>query len=171
MVKVLEMLIYPKIFDSEMNADIKYNLLSKKGSVDAKLHNGRILPNKLSFILKNMAKFDITKEIYKITTIKSNINDKEIYTDLFMESRLTKITSRKAYLNMQENKINADLNIFIMKKPVTVKIKGDVKKPKINVDFKDFLKSEVKSKAEKEIKKFIPKDKAKDAEKIFNLIK
>ena len=171
LVEVLEMLNYPKIFNSEMNADLNYNLLSGKGKLQAKLLDGRILPNKLSFILKNLAKFDITKEVYKVTTVDSNVNKNEILTDLHLESRLTKIDSKQTYFNTLTKKIDSNLSIMIAKKPLKVKVKGDINKPDISVDVKDYFKGELKNQAEKNLKKYLPKDKAKEASKILNMFK
>ncbi|WP_200762498.1 hypothetical protein [Nitrosophilus alvini] len=153
-----DMLMYPRVFDSTMDADLEYNLKTKKGVLNAKLLDGRILPNQMTFLLQQMAKFDITKEIYKETRVTSKINDKIIISDLDMQSRLTHITSKGAILDMKKNRVDAKLRIDIKDKPVYVKIKGDVNKPKVSVDARALLKKEVEKKLQKELEKKVPKE-------------
>ncbi|WP_281951269.1 hypothetical protein [Nitrosophilus kaiyonis] len=148
-----DMLIYPRVFDSTMDADIKYNLKTKKGQMNAKLLKGRILPNQMTFLLNQMAKFDITKEIYEVTTIDSKIDNMVIISDLDMESRLTHISSKKALLDMNKNRVDAKLKIDIKNRPVFVKIRGDINKPKISIDASSILKEKIEKKLEKKIPK------------------
>lgn len=151
-IELTNMLIYPKIFDSTMDADLSYNLASKKGKFIANLFDGRILPNKMTFLLNQMAKFDITKEIYKKITIDGKIDNKMIISNLDMQSRLTHISSKDAILDLDKNRVDAKLKIDIKKKPVYVKIRGDINKPKVSID----AKSIIKEKAKKEIIKKVP---------------
>ena len=167
-VELTDMLIYPRIFDSSANADIDYNLLSKKGNIHANLLNGRILPNKVSFLLNQMARFDITKEIYKETKIDSKIDNRTIVSNLDMNSRLTHISSQNALLDLDKNYVDAKLQIDIKKTPVFVKIKGNINKPKIGIDAKSLIKTKAKEKIKKEIEKKIP-SKLKD--KVNNILK
>lgn len=146
-----DMLIYPRVFDSTMDADLTYNIKSKKGVLNAKLLKGRILPNQMTFLLAQMAKFDITKEIYDETIIDSKIDDKVFISNLDMKSKLTHISSKNALLDMNKNRVDAKLRIDIRKRPVYVKIKGDINKPKVSVDAKELLKDEIEKKLEKKI--------------------
>lgn len=153
-VKLTNMLMYPRIFDSVMNGDISYNLNTKKGIMNANLINGHILPNKMTFLLHHMARFDITKEIYKKTNIVSHINDKIITSDLDMQSRLTHITSKNALVDMKDEKVDAKLKIDIKKRPVYVKIKGNIKHPEIKLDIKELFMKKI----QKKVNKLVPKN-------------
>ncbi|WP_187648123.1 hypothetical protein [Nitrosophilus labii] len=146
-----DMLIYPRVFDSTMDADLTYNIKSKKGVLSAKLLKGRILPNQMTFLLSQMAKFDITKEIYEETIIDSKIDDKVFISNLDMKSRLTHITSKNALLDMNKNRVDTKLRIDIRKRPVYVKVKGDINKPKVSIDAKELLKDKLEKKLEKKI--------------------
>jgi hypothetical protein len=157
-VKLMDMLMYPQVFDSTANIDLKYNLLNKKGVLDATLLDGHFLPNKLSFLINSLAHFDLTKEIYKNTTVHSIINDKQLITDLDMKSRLTHISSKKAFIDLEKEYIDAKLLLEIMKRPIYVKLKGKLTSPHITIDAKEFLKSEIKNRVKKEIKKRINKE-------------
>ncbi len=162
-VELTNMLYYPKVFDSVMNADLKYNLATKKGKLNANALNGRILPNQMTFLLKQMANFDITKEIYKKTTLTSDINDKKILSDLDMKSRLTHITSKRALLDMERNIVDAKLRIDIKGKPLYVKIKGNIQNPKVSLDAKALLQNRAKKELQKRLK-------GKAAEKVKGLL-
>jgi hypothetical protein len=157
-VKLMDMLMYPQVFDSTANINLKYNLLNKKGVLNATLLDGHFLPNKLSFLINSLAHFDLTKEIYKNTTVHSIINDKQLITDLDMKSRLTHISSKKAFIDLEKEYIDAKLLLEIMKRPIYVKLKGKLTSPHITIDAKEFLKSKVKNRVKKEIKKQIEKN-------------
>ncbi|WP_024791558.1 hypothetical protein [Lebetimonas sp. JS032] len=157
-VKLMDMLMYPQIFDSTANIDLKYNLLNKKGVLDANLIDGHFLPNKLSFLINSLAHFDLTREIYKKTTIHSIINDKKIISDLDMKSRLTHISSKKAFVDLDKEYIDSKLLLEIMKRPIYIKLKGKLTSPSIKIDASKFLKAEIKRKAKEEIKKQIEKN-------------
>ncbi|WP_024790285.1 hypothetical protein [Lebetimonas sp. JH292] len=157
-VKLMDMLMYPQVFDSTANINLKYNVLSKKGVLDANLIDGHFLPNKLSFLINSLAHFDLTKELYKKTTIHSIINDKKIVSDLDMKSRLTHISSKKAFVDLDKEYIDAKLLLEIMKRPIYVKLKGKLTSPSIKIDASKFLKAEIKRKAKEEIKKQIEKN-------------
>jgi hypothetical protein len=164
-VELTDMLYYPKVFDSIMDANLDYNLASKKGKLLAKAFDGKILPNQMTFLLNQMAKFDITREIYKETVLKSDINDKVIISNLDMKSRLTHITSKNALTDLNKNYIDAKLQIDIKGKPLYVKIKGKIDSPKVSLDAKSLLKDRAKKEIEKRLK-----DKAGDKIKgILNL--
>jgi hypothetical protein len=155
---LLDMLMYPKIFDSTANINLKYDLLHKKGYLKASLLNGRFLPNSFTRLIKSLIHFDLTKEVYENTTINSVIDNKKLINDLDMKSKLTHISSKKALVNLEKEYINAKLLLEINKKPVFVKLKGKLTKPKIKIDANRFLKSKIKNKLKKEIKKRVNKE-------------
>ncbi len=155
-VQLTHMLYYPKVFDSSMNADLDYNIATKKGELLAKAYDGRILPNQMTFLLKQMANFDITKEIYKLTELNSTIDDKVILSDLDMKSRLTHISSHKALVDLAKKYVNAKLRIDIKHKPVYVKIKGALNAPKVSIDAKSLFKEKAKKELQKRLGNKLP---------------
>ncbi len=168
-VKLTHMLYYPKIFDSSMDAKLHYNLATKKGKLNAQAHDGRILPNKMSFLLKQMANFDITREIYKLTELNSTIDDKLIISDLDMQSRLTHISAKKAKLDLDKERVDARLHIEIQGRPVYVKITGKLQDPKIKLDLKELLKGRVKKELKKQLlKKGLDKKLPAEARELLN---
>ena len=151
--KLTDMLLYDRIFASSLNADLRYNIVTKKGKLQATALNGRILPNKMSFLLSQMAKFDITKEVYKKTTLTSDINDKIIVSDLDMISRLTHISTKRAKVDLGSNTLYAKLRVEIQGRPVYVKLKGKLDSPNITIDAGSIVKERAKKVIEKKLKK------------------
>ncbi len=143
LVRLLDMLEYPKVFDSKANLTMTYNLKTTKGEAHVKLINGHFLPNRMSFLINTLAGFDITRELYKLSTVDSKIDNMTIVSNLYMKSRLTQITSKDAYVNLRTNKVDAILNVMIAKKPLKVYIKGDLNKPKVRLDLKGYIKGKL----------------------------
>jgi len=154
-VKVTDMMMYNRIFDSKGSVNLNYNLLTKKGVFKALFVNGHILPNRITFLLHNMARFDITREIYKTTSIYSTIDNKKIFSDLDMISRLTHITSKHAFIDLNRDLIDAKIRVAIKKSAVYVKLKGNLNHPRIKIDFKNLLKHKVEKKLKNLLKGFI----------------
>ncbi len=150
-VALTDMLLYPHIFDSKANVTLDYRLLTQKGELNALLLNGQILPNRMSFLLQQMANFDITKEIYKKTTLKTKIEGKKLLSDLHMKSRLTDLSATNALVNLENNTIDAVLNVIIKKLTIPVSFKGALDKPKISIDARDLAKARAKKELEKRL--------------------
>jgi len=153
-VALTDMLLYPHIFDSRANAQLKYDTIKQLGTLNAQLLNGQILPNKMSFILQQMANFDITKEVYERTTIDTKIVKKRLISDLYMKSRLTEIRSKNGVIDLDKQTIDTTLDIKIRKNMLPVVIKGSLTSPKIEVEAEELLKS----KAKEELQKHLPEN-------------
>ena len=139
----------PEIFDSKANFDLEYDLAIKKGKLNANLLNGHFLPNDYSNIISQLAKFDLTKEIYETVKIESNINEKQFVSNLNMQSKNTQIQANDAFLDFDKNLIDAKLNTKIKDNNFVITLKGDMKKPNIGLDTKELLKNEVEKNRDK----------------------
>lgn len=139
----------PEIFDSKANFDLQYDLAIKKGKLNANLLNGHFLPNDYSNIISQLAKFDLTKEIYETVKIESNINEKQFVSNLNMQSKNTQIQADDAFLDFDKNLIDAKLNTKIKDNNFVITLKGDMKKPNIGLDTKELLKNEVEKNRDK----------------------
>ncbi|BBG66305.1 hypothetical protein NNO_1602 [Hydrogenimonas sp.] len=153
-VALTDMLMYPHIFDSRANMKLDYDTVKQLGTLHAELLNGQILPNRMSFILQQMANFDITKEVYERTTIDTKIVKKRLISDLYMKSRLTEIVSKRGVIDLDNGTIDTTLEIKIRKAMIPVTLKGELTSPQIKVDAKEVLRS----KAKEEIEKRLPKN-------------
>ena len=151
-VKVLETMMYPKFFDSKADADFKFNLTTKKGSLNAKLIDGHFLPTRFSLLIRTLAHFDITREVYKVSTLNSTISGDDIYSDLYMKSKLTEITGKKVYFNKKSKQVDANLVLSIKGRPLYVHVYGPVQKPKVEVDVKEFFKKKLEGEIKDRLK-------------------
>lgn len=153
-VALTDMLLYPHIFDSRANAKIDYDANSKKGTLHAELYDGQILPNKLSFLIKQFTNFDITKEIYEHAVLDTNIDNKLLRSNLHMKSRYTEISTKDATIDLEKETIDTKLDINIKKSIIPVTLTGSLTKPSIKVE-SDKL---IKKRAIKEIEKRLPEE-------------
>ena len=153
-VALTDMLIYPHIFDSRANAKINYDVNSKKGTLHAELYDGQILPNELSFLIKQFTNFDITKEIYEHTVLDTNIDNKLLHSNLHMKSRYTEINSKDAMIDLEKETIDTKLNINIKKSIIPVTLTGSLTKPSIKIESDELIKK----RAIKEIEKRLPEE-------------
>ena len=149
-VKELTYMMYkPEFFDSKGNFTLNYNTITKKGNLVGKLLNGHFLPNDFSILINQLAKFDLTKEIYETVDLNSDINDKQLTSNLLMKSKNTQIESKDAFIDLEKNFIDAKLNTQIKTRGFNVSLKGEMNKPKISLDAKDLLQNELDRKLEK----------------------
>jgi hypothetical protein len=153
-VALTDMLGYPHIFDSKANMQLDFNTLNKKGSLHAELLNGQILPNKMTFLLRQMANFDITREIYERTTLDTKIDDKILRSNLHMKSRLTEIDSQDGLIDLDKQKIDTTIRIKLRQYDIPVVLTGSLASPNVKIDAKALMKG----KAKEELQKHLPKE-------------
>lgn len=143
------MLIQPEFFNSKADFNLDYDLLSKKGNLVGTLLNGHFLPSEFSKIINQLAKFDLTKELYESVQINSNIDDKQLISNLIMKSKNTQINIKDSFLDFEKNIIDTKLDTQIKNSNFSIKLEGEMNKPKISLDVKDLLKQEIDKKLEK----------------------
>ncbi|BDY12390.1 hypothetical protein [Hydrogenimonas cancrithermarum] len=166
-VALTDMLLYPHIFDSRANAKLTFDTLKQIGTLHAELLNGQILPNKMSFLLQQLANFDITKEVYERTIIDTKIDKKILRSDLYMKSRLTEISSKDGKIDLENQTIDTTLDIKIRKMMLPVTLEGPLMKPNIKIDKNALLKSKAKEEIEKKLPESIKNSPAGDLIKSF----
>ncbi len=154
-VGLTDMLMYKRFFSSKGSLEFNYNIFSKKGAASGTFLNGHILPNRMVLLVKSVAGFDLTKEIYKKTTINSKIDNKKVVLNFDMASRLTNLSTKGARLNFETDKVDALVSATIKKNTMKITIKGDMNKPKIGIDIKKTIKKNIEKKVKKEIKGLI----------------
>ncbi len=150
-VALTDMLLYPHIFDSRANMNLDYDTVSQQGTMHAELLNGQILPNKMSFMLQQMANFDITREVYERTTLDTKIDRKKLYNDLYMKSKLTEISSKKGLVDLEKQLIDMTINVKLRKMFIPVVLKGKLTDPDIKIDSKGLMKAKAKEELEKRL--------------------
>lgn len=148
-----DLMIQPRIFDSALDGSLDYNLGNKKGQLLATLHDGHILHNKFTRLLLSTTGFDITKEVYVKSDLKSDINDNLITSDLAMKSNLSSISTKGALVDTKNKEVDARINLGLDESTIGVKIKGKLENPGISLDVKDFLQNKAKQTIQNEIQK------------------
>ena len=143
------MLYQPEIFDSKGTFKVDYNMLVKKGNLTGSLVNGHFLPNDFSTLINQLAKFDLTKEIYETVNINSDINDTILTSTVNMKSANTQIDINNSVFDTQNNTIDATLEAKIKETKFNININGNTSNPKISFDTKDLLKNEIDKQLEK----------------------
>ncbi|MDZ7817626.1 MAG: hypothetical protein U5K55_02960 [Aliarcobacter sp.] len=143
------MLYQPEIFDSKGNFKIDYNLLLKKGNLSGKLINGHFLENEFSILINQLAKFDLTREVYETVDINSDINQNVLTSSINMKSKNTQIDINNSVLDLENSTIDAKLDAKIKNSSFSVNVTGNTSNPKISLDTKDLLKEQINKQLEK----------------------
>lgn len=163
---VLDMLQYPKIFDSAINGALKYDRQTQRGNMEFILSRGSFSNNKLMSILEKTLKFNGTKEVYDSIKLDGSINKRLVTANLKMLSNNTSITSNNATLNLDNDIINANLLLKVQKYELNGILSGKATDPSLKVDTSKLGKNIVDNliqnpKVQDEIQKI--EDRAKDA--------
>ena len=147
--ELTSMLDYSKIFDSKANFNLDYDLLTKKGNLLGKLTNGHLLENNFVTLVNQLAKVELTKEVYETFDINTKINDRILTSDLIMKSQNTQFNIKDSILDLEKNLIDAKINTTIKDKTLDINLKGETSSPQISIDAKDLLKEQINKKIEK----------------------
>lgn len=142
---LLDMLQYPKIFETTINGKVKYDMLTQKGTLNLFANNGHFAQNKLMTLLNSILKFDATKEIYDNITIDGDINKKQVTADLNMNSNNTTISSKNAQIDIDKNTINAYLTLKVKNDELGANITGDINNPNVSLDTKKLATDLIKN--------------------------
>ncbi|PID47336.1 MAG: hypothetical protein CR967_04675 [Proteobacteria bacterium] len=165
-----ELMDFPYVFDSKGNLDLNYNTKSKQGKYSLIMKEGRMVQNQLGNLIKTFSGYDITKEIYKDTTLKGKINDTKVSYILDMNGSQTSIKISNGIYDMTSQKTKADFAIRFQKTDLGGSISGDVKNPKVKISGSNYLKNKATKEIGKKIDKYIPekqKGLVKDILKLF----
>jgi len=155
--EILDMLIYPKIFKSDIDAELNYNLVAQKGNLKGFLSNGTFTRNQVLDLTKQYAHIDLYKQLFK-GDVSANINKENILASLELKSNTSSITTKDTYLNSKTKRIKSVIDINANGNPLVVKLSGNVEKPKVQVDASKILKKEATKAVTKELKKHLGKD-------------
>ena len=123
--------------------------LTKKGNLLGKLTNGHLLENNFVTLVNQLAKVELTKEVYETFDINTKINDRILTSDLIMKSQNTQLNIKDSILDLEKNLIDAKINTTIKDKTLDINLKGETSSPQISLDAKDLLKEQINKKIEK----------------------
>ena len=151
---LLDMLIYPKVFQSSLDGTMDYNLKREKGSIKASLKDGRFTKNQVLDLVKQYGKLNMYKENFK-GNVKADINREHILASLDLKSNRSSIFTKNAKLNSKTKKINSKLDISANGNPIIVTLKGDVNSPDVSIDAQKLIEKEATKAITKEISKYL----------------
>jgi len=141
--KLMYLLNYPQIFKASIVGDFNYNLSTRKGLFNSKLHQAQLLPNNLTKLIKQIRGVDLTKERYNETTLVARLHKNNINFDFNAKSKKVTIAIPNGRINKAKNSIDANYKVNIEKKDIAGKIKGNISKPHITIDSSQFIKDNV----------------------------
>ncbi len=147
--ELLNMLNYSKFFDAKANVSFDYDSLLKKGDFNAKISNGHFVENGFTTLYNQLAKEDLSKEIFETFDINSKIEDRILTSNLNMKSLNSQITIENAILNLEKNFVDAKINAKVKDNNFNIALNGETSNPKISADIKDLLKEKIIKQLEK----------------------
>jgi len=163
--KLLYAAYLPEIFDSNANANITYNVLSKKGEFFANGINGKLKKGDFSDLVFSLTKYDLTSELYDDTELKGSVNKNIISLDFFAKNKNSDINITKALIDTQTKQIDSRFSVKVGEKDLNGKIKGTIEKPKINIKSSQYIKNKI----EKIIDKKVPANLKKPIKNLLDL--
>lgn len=147
---LLAMLVYPQVFRSGLKGTLAYNLKSRKGRLETSLSQGKFVPTLMTSLTAQLARFDLTREVFQGSLI-SDIDKEIILSDLDLRAENASVVGQGARLNAQTRQIDARLKVVANNNPIDVVIRGDVNRPKVNVDVKNLLQREAERYIERQV--------------------
>lgn len=154
---IFDMLIYPKIFKSKIDAKIDYNLVQAKGILKGTLSDGAFTRNQVLDLAKIYAHTNLYAQKFK-GDINANINKENILAGLDLQSNTSSIKTKNTKLNSKTKQIDSKIEINANGNPLSVTLKGNVNSPKIKVDASKIIQKEATKAVTKELKKHLGKD-------------
>ena len=153
---ILDMLIYPKIFKSKIDGDLKYNLAKQSGILETKLSEGKFTKNSILDLTKQYAHRDLYKEKFKGDVV-AKINKEHILANLSLNSNKSSIKTTNTKLNTKTKMINSKLDIVANKHPLIIYLSGDVNAPKVKIDASKIIEKEAGKVIDKQLNKLFKK--------------
>ncbi len=166
--KVMYMLVYPQVIEAVTEATLDYDLKKRKGTVQGSLDNARILPSQLTYLLKQFAQIDLTREHYNNSKFFVNLDKQWVKFTLDARNKEDYITVSKGVLDKNTDAISAHVDVKIKEKEFAANIGGTLKHPKVSLDPSKYLEKKINKKLDTLIDKNI---KEKSGEQIKNLLK
>ena len=154
---VLSMAQIQKVFSSKVNGDLAYNTASEKGTLKARLDNGRFLKNQLTDTLKQYAKFDATGLVFNNISLNSDINKMVLNSALNMQSGDFSLSGQNIITDLEKSTINAKLKTTLKKDTLGIKLSGNLTSPKVELDLGELLKSRLGNEVQKSVGKELEK--------------
>jgi hypothetical protein len=154
---ILDMLLYPKIIKSNIDAKLDYNLAAQKGKFTGLISDGKFTRNQVLDLTKQYAHIDLYKQIFG-GDVSANINKETILASLNLKSNTSSIVTKNSYINSKTKRIKSILDINANGNPLVVKLSGNIERPKVEIDASKLIKKEASKAITKELNKRLGKD-------------
>ncbi len=154
--KILDMLIYPEVFDSSIDGVLDYNLVKESGVFNGKLSEGVFTRNTVLDLTKQYARIDLYKQKFK-GDVDAKINKEHILASLDLKSNTSSIITKNTQLNSKTQQIDSKIAINANGSPINVGLTGNASKPKVSIDAKKLMEKEATKAVTKQIGKLFNK--------------
>ena len=151
---ILHTLLYPEIFDASLSGTFAYNLLAEKGTLKAKLADGKFSKNEIFTLIKYYGVLDMYAE-RSHGDINAKINKEFIVASLELLSNKSSIKTQQTKLNSKTKEIDSELDLVVNNNPISASVKGTTDTPKVSVDLEKFMKSKAGDAVKKEVNTFL----------------
>jgi len=152
--KLLNIFIYPEIFQASMNGVLNYDLFQKKGNLKATFLDGTFAQNQIFTLLQQYAELDMYEEKFK-GELSATINKELVVASLELLSQKSSLKTQETKLNTKTKEIDASLDLVLNNNSISASIQGKTDAPKISVDLEKFMKSKAGDALKKEVDKFL----------------
>jgi hypothetical protein len=152
--EVLDMLLYPKVFKSNVDGDVIYNLATSKGTFEGKLYNGLFTNNKVLDLTKKYAHIDLYKQKFK-GDINADINKENILAVVDLKSNTSSIVTKNTKLNTKANTIKSKIDVNANGNPIEFYLDGALDNPKVKVKADALIKKEATKAVKKGLNKYL----------------
>jgi len=169
LLQLCEMLTYPQIFDSRVDAKVLYDLNTSDMNANFFLENGHFVPNQFTTLLRKVARIDLENEFYKNVVVDATMKDKIVKSKLDMTSQNSRVTVNDFVLNTINEKVAAKVGVKYKEREVYAKIGGKLNKPKIKLDMNKLMKSKGQKEVDKLLGDKIPEKLKEPLKNIFKL--
>ena len=169
--KIMTMLDYPQVLEAISQAKVDYNIATSSGTLHAKLDNAKILPGKLTRLLKQFNIIDLTKERFNNSTFNAKISKTLVYFTLNAKNKQNYLLVKKGKLIKKTGAIDARIDMKIKGKDLQATLGGTLDNPKVSLDSSAYIKNKIKDKVKKKYGKKIDKVKKKIKSKMGGKVK
>jgi len=168
--KIQKTLSYPLMLEASTDANLDYNLKSSHGEVHVVMSEAKMLPNKLTKILKGLGGTDLSAEHYNDTKLDARLSKSLIDFDFHAISKSVALKIEHGKIYQPAGKLDALLEAKADKNNLKLKISGTTSNPKIGLD-RASIRDSLKAKAKEKLKAKVDAKKEEIKEKIKDKLK
>ncbi len=163
-------LSYPLMLEANANATLKYDLKSSNGNVNVVMSEAKMLPNKLTKILKGIGGTDLSAQHYNDTKLDAKLSKNLIDFNFHAISKSVVLKINHGKIFQPAGKLDAILETKANKNNLKLKISGTTSNPKIGLD-SSAIRDNLKAKAKERLKAKIDAKKEEIKEKLKDKVK